>query len=188
MESLTESSESIEEDIYYKSIFNSIKQVRYIVKLFRRSPVKMDLLKEYIKKEFKDQTKKSLILDVKTRWSSLYDMLCRFLELEKLVMFALIDLSMVKYVLSSKSIENLKTLCKYLELIKLRLLTISKRECNIEKADIVYSFIFDKLKNQDEKFCQDLLLKMKCRIESRRNTFSLACSAILIQLLFLNKN
>ena len=61
-----------------------IAKVRTIVKLFRRSPTKNDkTLEKYTVDEFGKAF--SLILDSKTRWSSLHTMLERFIKLKKCI-------------------------------------------------------------------------------------------------------
>jgi len=54
-----------------------IDKVRKTVKIFRRSPTKNDdILQPYVKKDHGHEL--NLILDSKTRWNSLLDMLSRF--------------------------------------------------------------------------------------------------------------
>ncbi|KAJ6644674.1 hypothetical protein Bhyg_09643 [Pseudolycoriella hygida] len=67
-----------------------VGKVRTIVRFFKRSPVKNDLLQSYVKAECSKERK--LLLDCKTRWSNLSDMLDRFYELRKPVKKALVDL------------------------------------------------------------------------------------------------
>ncbi|KAJ6646598.1 hypothetical protein Bhyg_01811, partial [Pseudolycoriella hygida] len=67
-----------------------VGKVRTIVRFFKRSPVKNDLLQSYVKAECSKERK--LLLDCKTRWSSLSDMLDTFYELRKPVKKALVDL------------------------------------------------------------------------------------------------
>ena len=72
----------------YQSIVN---KVRRVVKVFKRSPTKNDnALQPYVKREFSKEV--SVILDWRTRWSSLADMFARFLQLRSPVQKALIDL------------------------------------------------------------------------------------------------
>ena len=71
-----------------------IKKVRKIVKLFRKSPVKNDILQSYVKASNPSSQSLTLILDVKTRWNSLLDMLRRFVRLRAEIEKALIDISM----------------------------------------------------------------------------------------------
>ena len=64
--------------------------MRRIVKLFRKSPKKNETLQTHLKNEFHKEL--MLILDSKTRWNSLLEMIERFLKLKKCIEKALIDL------------------------------------------------------------------------------------------------
>lgn len=65
--------------------------MRAIVRIFRRSPTKNDaILQPYVKRELGKEL--SLVLDCRTRWNSLYDMLARFIQLRNPVQKAMIDL------------------------------------------------------------------------------------------------
>jgi hypothetical protein len=69
-----------------------VSEVRKIVKLFKRSPTKNDdILQPYVKTQLGKEM--SLILDCRTRWNSLADMLTRFLLLRGPVQKALVDQS-----------------------------------------------------------------------------------------------
>lgn len=70
-----------------------VDKVRKIVKFFRRSPTQND---DVLQKNVKQDKGKelSLILDCRTRWSSLLSMLSRFLELRCSIQKSLIDLKM----------------------------------------------------------------------------------------------
>ncbi|KAJ8705018.1 hypothetical protein PYW08_012338 [Mythimna loreyi] len=74
------------EDIVYEHVIN---KVRKVAKLFRKSPTKQAVLKKYVEEDFHKELK--LITDCKTRWSSLADMLERFLKIKICVRKALID-------------------------------------------------------------------------------------------------
>ena len=68
-----------------------IKKCRSIVKIFKNSPVKNDkFLQKHVREEFHHEL--NLILDSKTRWSSLHDSLERILKLEKCIRKALIEM------------------------------------------------------------------------------------------------
>lgn len=86
-----------------------LNEVRKIVKWIKKSNVgTADLIKEQKKEDKSDEKILKLILDVKTRWNSTYEMLCRFLELSSVInnvllrhpnsprMFSAIDLKYVE--------------------------------------------------------------------------------------------
>ncbi|GFT38905.1 hypothetical protein TNCV_857901, partial [Trichonephila clavipes] len=60
-----------------------------VIKLFRKSPLKNDILQKYATEEL--GCEKIVCLDTKTRWNSLLAMLERFLEIKSAILKALID-------------------------------------------------------------------------------------------------
>ena len=71
-------------------IENILKKVQKVIKIFRRSPIKSKLLQKYVLLEQNKEL--SLVLDCKTRWSSMYEMIERFICLKKCISKALLDL------------------------------------------------------------------------------------------------
>lgn len=67
-----------------------IKKIRSIVKMFKNSSVKNEILQRYVKLEFEHEL--VLLLDTKTRWSSLAKMLRRFYNLRNCIKKALVDI------------------------------------------------------------------------------------------------
>ncbi|GFX37453.1 uncharacterized protein TNCV_1906031 [Trichonephila clavipes] len=59
------------------NINETIKKIKNVVKLFRKSPIKNDILRKYVQEEF--GCEKMVCLDAKTRWNRLLAMLERFL-------------------------------------------------------------------------------------------------------------
>lgn len=68
-----------------------IDKVRSVVRSFRLSPTKNDDILQTRVLE-KHQKRLSLIIDIKTRWSSTFLMIRRFVCLKKSISFALVDL------------------------------------------------------------------------------------------------
>lgn len=76
-----------------------VEEVRAIVKIFRRSPKKNDaILQTYVKRELGKEL--NLVLECRTRWNSLFNMLSRFLQLRSAVQKAMIDMKEVKMQIS----------------------------------------------------------------------------------------
>ena len=68
-----------------------LKKVRKVVKIFQRSPVKNEVLQKYV---LLVQNKELiLVLDCKTRWSSMFEMVKWFIRLKKRISKDLFDLS-----------------------------------------------------------------------------------------------
>ena len=80
-------------DEFVGNISSVIAKVRKVVKLFKNSPVKNDtFLQKHVKQDPKIGHELNLILDSKTRWSSLLACLERFLKLQKPVRLALTEM------------------------------------------------------------------------------------------------
>lgn len=111
---------------------NIVNKVRKIVKIFRRSPTKNDAtLQPYVKKELGKEL--SLILDCRTRWNSLVDMLARFLQLRGPVQKAMIDLSLPSE-LTDADFAMIQEIVSCLEPLKLTVCALSKRDTNLISA------------------------------------------------------
>ena len=61
-------------------ISHIVNKVRLVAKLFKRSPLKNEILQNYVKEKHSNGLQ--LILDCKTRWSSLLNMLERIVEIQ----------------------------------------------------------------------------------------------------------
>ena len=71
-------------------ISHIVNKVRLVAKLFKRSPLKNEILQSYVKEKHSNGLQ--LILDCKTRWSSLLNMLERIVEIQIPVQKTLLDL------------------------------------------------------------------------------------------------
>ena len=68
--------------VFNVEIENVVKKVRKVVKIFRKSPAKNEVLQKYVLLEQNKEL--SLVLDCKIRWSSMYEMVERFICLNPL--------------------------------------------------------------------------------------------------------
>lgn len=75
-----------------EDVSDAINNTRNVIKYFRKSPTKNEILQKYVKEEFSREY--CLLLDVKTRWNSLVLMIERFLKLKNCVKKSLIDLNL----------------------------------------------------------------------------------------------
>ena len=87
---------SVEVPVFNVEIGNVLQKVRKVVKAFQRSPVKKEVLQKYVLLEQNKEL--SVILDCKTRLSSMYEMIERFICLKKCISKALLDLSIEHYI------------------------------------------------------------------------------------------
>ena len=67
-----------------------IGKVRTVVKMFRKSPFKDKILQKHIQAQLNTELK--LILDSKTRWNSLLEMIKIFVRAEKCIRIALVEI------------------------------------------------------------------------------------------------
>ncbi|GFU89360.1 uncharacterized protein TNCV_1783421 [Trichonephila clavipes] len=100
------------------NINETIKKIRNVVKLFRKSPIKNDILQKYIKEVF--DCEKMVCLDTKTCWNSLLAMLERFLGIKSVISKALIDIK-EEQMMVNVEFETVTTIVKGLKSVKIGL-------------------------------------------------------------------
>ena len=145
-----------------------MKKVRVIIKKFRSSPVKNDSLQEEVKKKHGKELR--VILDCKTRWSSLHSMAERFLLLEDPLNKVLDDLGLEKLKLSSDEIQLVKDIVAALEPFKVSTEFLCKRKCNLVEAEKIIMFTANELRKIDSELSRNLLLSLETRYLKRRNS------------------
>ena len=94
------------------SVGNTINKIRAICKFFKRSPVQNDRLQQKIRKA--EGKRLNLILDCRTRWNSLANMLNRFLKVKDHVQCVVSKLSIADQFPSESEIVSVKGLCESL--------------------------------------------------------------------------
>ncbi|CAG5059126.1 unnamed protein product [Parnassius apollo] len=147
--------------LVYKEL---ITKVRKIVKFLKGSPTRMDILNSYLESKSKDTT---LILDCKTRWSSLADMIARFLEFKDAIQKTLIDLK-EKTTFSDTEILILKDMSSSLNFIKAIVEELCERKSNLLIAEIALQFMMEKLAMNPDVISGQLKEALNRRILQRR--------------------
>ncbi|GBP69398.1 hypothetical protein EVAR_54817_1 [Eumeta japonica] len=169
---LTENSTDDETDYetnYQYQSTDGIKRVldetRFLVKLFRKSPLKNSQLQNYVKSEFGKEL--SLLLDIKTRWNSIIVMAERFLKLKNCVKKALIDLNML-----DKWNENnllLQSIVDLLQPVKIAVEALGRQNASLLTAKAIIDLWLKKI--QSTTTSNDLAKQffgiLKDRIEER---------------------
>jgi hypothetical protein len=142
-----------------------VEKVRRVCKIFRNSPTKNDqALQKYVKQTFDKEL--HLILDCKTRWSSLASMLERFILLYSCIQKALIDIkSEIRF--DTVEIDLLTNVHKMLEIFKGALELICENEANLLTADFVLKYCLSKLKEIPGTLSKSFQMALKKRIEER---------------------
>lgn len=149
---------------------NLIQKVRKVVCLFKHSPTKNDdVLQKYVKAEH--GTELSLTLDCKTRWSSMFTMLERFLKLQGPIRKSLIDLKST-IVFSELEFTQIENLVRALETVKLTVDALCRRDANLLTAEAALKFMIKKLRNLDSSVSRDLTAALSTRIRQRRTPLS----------------
>lgn len=123
----------MESDLCLQIDYNSIiTKVRKIVKTFRNKPKRIEKLRFYIKEDKKSFS--NLILDCPTRWSSMANMIQRFLDLRTSIAKASISLG-ISFDISKNEILKLKDLCTALMPIKATVDALCRSDINLISAD-----------------------------------------------------
>ena len=135
------------------------------MKFFRRSPLKNENLQKYVKEEIGHELQ--LILDVKTRWNSLENMLVRFLKLRIPICKALID-QKVKSLISDEDFQFVGDIVQSLTPIRLCAEALGRKDATLMTAEAAFGFVMDslqELKSPVSRLCLDAVKK---RYEERR--------------------
>jgi hypothetical protein len=136
--------------------------------LFRRSPTKNDkTLEKYTVDDFGKAF--SLILDSKTRWSSLHTMLERFMKLKNCIRKSLIDLDS-KIKITDKEFDTISSVVACLASVKLALEALCRNDATLLSADTTLLFMVNYL--GDTKLAVKLKAALVRRINERRTPFS----------------
>lgn len=114
-----------------------INKVRTIVKMFKRSPKKNEILQRYVKPDFKHEM--VLLLDTKTRWSSLAKMLRRFYDLRNCIKKSLVDIN-PKISIEESDFELVSDIVSSLEPIQAAVEALCRRDANLITADATLIF------------------------------------------------
>lgn len=134
-----------------------INKVRKTVKMFRKSPVKNDLLEQIIISRFGKAL--VLVLDCKTRWNSLSTMLSRFHQLKECIDVALIRITddlKEPIVFTTSEYNCINSIASSLQIIELALKAICKKECSLYDAHVYIEVMLDKLSEQNSSISNEL--------------------------------
>ena len=156
---------------------SAISHVRTDVKKFRRSPKSNEVLQANVKASFGKELK--LILDVKTRWNSLYDMLERYCKLRSCIVKTMIDIRAVSAV-SEHEYGMCKSLCDALEPVKEVTKSICRNDATLVSADASIVFLLNELQNLKTDYAKQLHDAVKERIGERRHPTLVALAKYLL--------
>jgi len=141
-----------------------INKVRRIVRMFKRSPTKNDILQKYILEDHGKELK--LLLDCRTRWSSLFTMLERFNFVSISIQKCLIDLkSHLSF--TNKELSIIVDIISALEPVKLTVEVLCRKDSNLLTATSALQFMIKKLDINGSAICRQMSEALKLRIKER---------------------
>ncbi|KAL5270755.1 hypothetical protein ACHWQZ_G001435 [Mnemiopsis leidyi] len=154
-----------------------VGKVRATVRKYRKSPLKDEVLQSYIKADHGKP--KALVLDVKTRWSSLCTMLDTFLKVFTQIMKAQIDITTMPNLkdtainFSDDERQAIGDICDVLDIIKAGVDAIGRAKSDLKIAELVAKFTIVRLSDiQDNPIAKVMLPKFKERYNARRTELS----------------
>ncbi|GFT13645.1 BED-type domain-containing protein [Trichonephila clavipes] len=148
------------------NINETIKKIQNVVKLFRKSPIKNDILQKYVKEEF--GCEKMVCLDTKTHWNSLLAMLEKFLEIKSAISKALIDIK-EEQMMVNVEFTTVTTIVKGLKPVKIGSEKLCSRNATLLTAEGAFSFVIGELNEQNSEFAKNMKYSLIQRINERRN-------------------
>ena len=135
------------------------------VKQFKRSPLKNEILQKYVRETHPNGL--NLILDCKTRWSSLLEMLLRIIQLKLPVQKALLDLGASVY-LSDHEFIKIEAIAKALIPIKIAVEALCRRDANLITAEATVKFLLNELSMSPSYYNNQILEAIDRRIIQER--------------------
>ena len=142
--------------VHFQSV---IIKVRKIVKLFRKSPVKNDVLQEEVKKHHRREV--ALILDCRTRWTSLLAIIQQFLKINEQIGVVLADIS-PSLICIEQELDILTDIVDALEPVKLAAEALCRKNATLLTTEGIFKFLIIKLNQKKSSLCirmKDTVLK-----------------------------
>ena len=147
---------------------NVIMKVRVIVRMFRRSPLKNEVLQKHVKEDHGKELQ--LLLDSKTRWSSLMSMLERFNLLKSSIKKAIIDIKADTF-LNDSEWNIISTVSRNLKPIKLAVDALCRADANLLSADATFTFVLENF-DENEEIGREMKKEFEVQINRRRTVVS----------------
>ena len=148
------------------NIRQNIEKVREIMKYFKYSTVKNSILQGKIKAALGHELQP--ILDVRSRWNSMADMMENFFKIHMYVEDALKELNSSE-LLKNVNIKLISHLSAALQPIKLTVKALSREDATLVSSELAINFMKKKLMEANTEISSELLKKLSKRIEDRLN-------------------
>ena len=161
--------------------YEMVNKVRRIVKIFKRSPLKNEILQRYVKEIYPNGL--NVILDCKTRWSSLVNMLERIIQIKLPIQKALLDLGYEDINIRDQEIEVISSIVEAINPIKIALEAICRRDANLITAEATVKFLLDEMNKSHSNYYSRIQEAINQRIVQERYTKTSVSSNIFTILL-----
>ena len=156
----------IEYNLKDANINDVLQNSRKIIRFFRRSLIRNNLLQRYV--EEINGKKFSIILDCRTRWNSLIPMMERFVQLKSCIKNALEEIGR-EDLYNEKDFSILLNLIQMLKPAELAVKELSKTRSTLLTAEGVLTFLFTQMRQNCTSLGKKFYNYMKIRISERRN-------------------
>ncbi|KAI6658832.1 hypothetical protein LOD99_15157 [Oopsacas minuta] len=144
-----------------------VTKVRGIVKIFKRSPLKNETLQTYVKEIYPNGL--NVVLDCKTRWSSLVNMLERIIQIKLPIHKALLYFG-EHICLSDQEIAAISSIVEALNPIKIALETICRRDTNLITTEATIKFLLEDIQKSNTNYHAQILEALSQRMVQERYT------------------
>lgn len=108
----------------------------------------------------------NLLLDVRTRWNSMMQMVERFLKLKNAIKKSLIDLNM-SAMWNDDNIPILQSIMDILQPVKLSVEALSRKDATLLTSEAIIEVLFDKLESMDNDLAKKFLENLANEIGKR---------------------
>lgn len=159
-----------------KDILNLIKRIRMITKIFRRSACEL-VLDEIIFEKFKETIK--LELDSVTRWTSMYQMLAKFIKLYECIESAIVKCKQKKFITYEEStilnnfpIQLIQEPFNVLKQLVLMNEVLSKADTDLIEAENIKDFTIKELSKMKSPLANQLKYNLIKRYDQRRTIYT----------------
>lgn len=144
-------------------------KVRSIVTAIRKSPVRREKLQQYCLSELHRSLEP--LIDCKTRWNSLCDMLERFYILRNCIKKVYID-EALEFDINNEELKTINDISKALSPVKATVEMLCRRETNLIQADSALNYLLEYLKKQNSVIAISIHESLIKNIRERRTSLS----------------
>ncbi|UYV82179.1 EHMT1 [Cordylochernes scorpioides] len=156
-----------------KNINEVTKKAHVVVKFFKRSPLKNEILLNYMRQDNHISTSMCLILDCRTCWDSLLNMLERLISVKSAIKKALIDVN-ANVRLTDEDFDIMTQVISALKPFRAAVAAICRRDATLLTAEATVKFLLEELQAQSHSLSKNRQKSFQKRIlEERCNKTSL---------------